>query len=264
MQIVKIPMVNSLGKTKGCEQAPNRIISELSDIYSNEKGKVVEVKEENIHELRIDPANLEDSNKEIHKESKKILSKKKFCVFLGGDHSISYPLIRAFSETFENSGLVVFDAHADCMHDFSPPTHEDWLRTAAEHNIKAENILLVGLRNIHPIEAKFLAEKKIRHFMQKDISNNPENICDTIMETARKFNSLYLSIDIDVVDPAFAPAVAYPEPGGFSSREILSFVRRLGMLKNLKAADIAEVNPTKDLNNITSKLAAKIISELVR
>ena len=264
MQIVKIPLVNGLGRTKGCEQAPNRIISELSDIYSNEKGKVVEVNEKDIHEIRIAQANLEDSNKGIYKESKKILSKEEFCIFLGGDHSISYPLIRAFSETFENPCLVVFDAHADCMHDFSPPTHEDWLRTAVEHNLKAENIFLVGLRNMHPIEAKFLAEKKIRHLMQNQIFGNLRNTCDAVMESVRKFNSIYLSIDLDVVDPAFAPAVAYPEPCGLSSREAIYLIQRLSLLKNLKAADIVEVNPMKDLNNITSKLAAKIISELVR
>ena len=89
------------------------------------------------------------------------------------------------------------------------------------------------------------------------------NICDAVMESAKDFDGLYISIDIDSVDPAFAPGTGYPEPAGLSSRELLYFIHRLKKLKNLKAVDIVEVNPEKDLNDITSRLAAKLCVELV-
>ncbi|MFH0831750.1 MAG: arginase family protein [archaeon] len=264
MQIIKVPFINGLGKTKGCEKAPEAIVSELSGIYTNEKNIVSEISRHNVTKININQENLDESEKMIYNESRKIFAKNDFSLFLGGDHSISYPLCRAFSESFANPGIVIFDAHADCVHDFYPPTHEDWLRTLVSKGFKPGNVILAGLRNVHSIEKDFISAKKIRCFMQKDIFGNLHDICDAIMETARKFDALYLSIDIDAVDPAFAPAVAYPEPAGLSSREIIYFIQRLNMLKNLRAADISEVNPLKDFNNITSKLAAKITAELIR
>ena len=89
-----------------------------------------------------------------------------------------------------------------------------------------------------------------------------EAICDTIMAAAKNFDALYLSIDLDAVDAAFAPGLTYPEVGGLTSRELLYFLHRLKKLKNLKAADIVELNPDKDSNNITALLAAKLVVEL--
>ncbi len=263
MLIVKVPAINGLGKTRGCENAPARILAELQEVFTNEQGIEVKIEEKQVKEIAVNLENIEETNKNILKQGKKIFSSNEFAVFLGGDHSISYPLFKAFSETNANAGIIIFDAHADCMHNLDLPTHEDWLRTTIENGFKAENVILVGLRNLHTIEREFMQKNKIKCFMQKELENL-QDTCDAIMETARKFDALYLSIDIDAVDPAFAPATGYLEPAGLSSRDIIYFVQRLIMLKNLKAADIVEVNPSKDINNITSRLAAKIISELAK
>ena len=82
-----------------------------------------------------------------------------------------------------------------------------------------------------------------------------------VMEKARKFENLYISLDIDSVDPAFAPGTGCIEPGGLASRELIYFIQRLKLLKNLRMMDIVEVNPKIDVNNMTSKLAAKVIGE---
>jgi len=74
---------------------------------------------------------------------------------------------------------------------------------------------------------------------------------------------LYVSIDIDVLDPAFAPGTGYREPGGLSSRDFIYLVQRINKIKNLKAVDIVEINPDKDIKNQTVKLGAKILSELI-
>ena len=89
-----------------------------------------------------------------------------------------------------------------------------------------------------------------------------QDVSDAVMVVAKNFKSLYLSIDIDVLDPAFAPGTGYIEPGGFTSRELIYFIHILKRINNLKAADIVEVNPDKDINDITTKMAAKLAVEL--
>ncbi len=91
-----------------------------------------------------------------------------------------------------------------------------------------------------------------------------EEMCDIIMEFSDK-KQLYVSIDIDVVDPAFAPSTGYPEPGGFTSKEFLYLIQRLNKIKNLRGVDIVEINSEmdKENNNFTVKLGAKILSEFL-
>ncbi|MEM4270530.1 MAG: arginase family protein, partial [Candidatus Pacearchaeota archaeon] len=158
--------------------------------------------------------------------------------------------------------LIVFDAHPDCMKAGKEPSHEEWLRALIEADFPAENIMVVGMRNIDPIEAEFLKEKKIKQIKMNDVLLNLEDVTDTIMEFASG-KKLYLSIDIDFIDPAFAPSTGYVEPGGASSRQALYIFSRLSLLKNLKALDIVEVDSENDKNKLTIKLAAKILAEFL-
>ena len=145
------------------------------------------------------------------------------------------------------------------------PVHEDWLRSLIEQKIlDPSRLRIVGLQNIDEEEKKFADLHKIKTISAKQIfAEGIQEICDSLMETARAWPALYISVDIDVVDPAHAPAVAYPEPGGLSSRELLYFLQRLALLKNFTVADIVEIIPKKDVNGITTKLGAKILSELL-
>ena len=262
--IVKVPSINAMDKTKGCEKAPDAILQEMDEFYSNESFLNPKF---DVTEIKVDLKNLEETNNEIYKQSKKLMQEQgeqDKLIFLGGDHSISYSLVKAFFETHENAGLLVLDAHADCMHNFHPATHEDWLRTLIENgNIKAENVLLVGLRNLDEIEISFLNKYKVNSFSCKEIFNEGlQETTHAIMEILRKYKNLYLSLDIDIADPAFAPSVSYAEPGGLTSRELIYFIQKILLLKNLKAADIVEVNAADD-NGLTTKLAAKIAKELL-
>lgn len=263
MLIVKVPAINGLGKTKGCEKAPEKVISELHEIYTNERGSEIKIAKNQVKEISVNPENLEETNKNILGQSRKFFDNNGLIVFIGGDHSVSYSLFTAFSQTYKNAGIIIFDAHADCMHNLDLPTHEDWLRTIIEKGFNPDNVILVGLRNLHPTEREFLQKNNVKCLMQKDISQDLEDACDTIMETARKFDALYISIDIDSIDPAFAPATGYTEPAGLTGRDIICLIQRLSLLKNLKAVDLVEINPLKDVNNITSRIGAKIISELM-
>jgi arginase family enzyme len=93
---------------------------------------------------------------------------------------------------------------------------------------------------------------------------NLQEICDTIMEFSNK-KELYVSVDIGVIDPAFAPSAIYKELGGLTSRQFLYLIQRINKMKNLRAIDIVEINAEEDKrnNNMTVKLGAKILSELL-
>ena len=87
--------------------------------------------------------------------------------------------------------------------------------------------------------------------------------CDAIMEFLRKFDSIYISIDMDILDPVYAPGVSYVEPNGLTSRELFYFLQRLKKTNKIKALDVVEVNPENDINNITTKTAARIIADFL-
>jgi len=269
MFVVKVPGINGLGKTKGCEKAGNFILESLQEIYSNEQGKPINVGLLDLEEIHLDNSNLESANNLIYKNACEIFETKPKVVFLGGDHSISYSLAKAFLENCKNSEdkkpcLIVFDAHADCMKpvDKNMPTHEEWLRALVEAGFAVENILLVGARNFDKQEIEFLEKNKIRKISINQFKEYLQDTCEIIMEFAQG-KELYVSIDIDVIDPCFAPATGYKEPGGLSSREFIYLIQRINKMKNLRAVDIVEINPEKDKDGLTIKLGAKVLGELL-
>ena len=266
MYIVKVPGINGLGKTKGCEGAGNAILNSLKEIHSNEQGKIIDVRLLDLEEIHLDNSNLELTYDLIYKNSLETFETKSKTIFLGGDHSISYSTTKAFLEYCKKQSkepcLIVFDAHADCMEHMKEPTHEEWLRALVERGFAPENILLVGVRNMNKNEISFLDKKKIQQITINSIIDDIDNIADTIMEfTSGK--EVYVSIDIDIVDPVFAPATGYQEAGGLTSRQFIYLIQRINKIKNLRGIDIVEINPEKDKNNLTVKLGAKILGELL-
>ena len=231
MKIVKISKVDGRIETKGCSKAAEEIIKQLSNIWLSENFKKLDYTIEQEGDL-----------------------------YLGGDHTNSYNnFIKSNCD-----GILIFDAHPDVYQEFNFPSHGDWLKFLIdEGKVKKENVILVGIRNCDIKEIEYLKDNKIKFFdMKKIFELGIKESCDLIMENVKNFNKLYLSIDIDVVDPAFAPGTGYAEPGGLTSREMIYFVQRLKLLKNLKKVDIVEVNLEKDISNQTVKLVAKFIWEL--
>lgn len=272
--VVKVPGINGLGKTKGCERAGNSILDCLKEIYSNEQGKPIDIKLLDLEEIHLDNSNLELTNDLIYKNAFETYEIKPRSIFLGGDHSISFSLVHAFLDYCQNQDeikepcLIVFDAHPDCMPVVSGaenfPTHEEWLRGIIEKGFNPKNVLLVGVRNSDPKELDFLKQKGIRVITMNQLSLDIEDTSDIIMEFSKN-KELYVSLDIDVVDPAFAPSTGYLETGGLTSRQLIYIFQRINKMKNLRVVDIVEINSEKDKSkdNITCKLGAKILSELI-
>lgn len=265
MQIIKVPGINGLGKTKSSRNAGNAILAELRNVWSSEKGKPVETELLDLEEIHVNNSNLDEQEELIFENSLKAFSEQDKIIFLGGDHSISFSVGKAFLEhcnkNEEEACLIVFDSHADMMPAGKNPNHEEWLRALIESGWKAENVLLVGSRNNDKQEIEFLAQNKIRQVSINQLVNNIEETTDLIMEFGSG-KQVYVSFDIDVIDAAFAPDTGYPEVGGLSSRQALYIVSRLAMMKNLKAVDIVEINCEK-AGNMTVKLGARLLGELL-
>jgi arginase family enzyme len=224
----------------------DEIIEMLKHIPANESGRKINFVSEKV----------EDVYEKVKKEQS--------CIIIGAEHSASFWPIKAFAEKHKNPGLLLFDAHPDCYEYNTNPPKADYVKKLIDQGIlKSKNVVMAGIRNSTTEESAYLKDANIKVFDMKSIFNNIENSCDAIMESVRDFDALYISIDIDVLDPAFAPGTDVIEPGGLSARELIYFIQRLKNLKNLRIVDICEINSNKDVNNMTSKLAAKIISELL-
>ena len=254
MKIVKVgSSQGSLGKNLGTEKAPDKIMEALKNISVNEQSRTLFY---GVDEVSVNPSNIEETNEKIFE--------KEGDIFIGGDHSITYPLFKKVVQKNRNAGMIMFDAHPDCENNFAPPSHEDFIQVLIEEgSLKKENLIMIGIRNMDRKEQEYIKKKRITYYTMKDLRENMEETCDLIMERARSFGALYISIDIDVVDPSQAPGTGYIEPAGMEARDLLYFIQRLKMLKNLKRVDLVEVNPQKDVNEMTTKLAAKIIAELL-
>lgn len=177
---------------------------------------------------------------------------------LGDSHNkTTYESFKTFAKNNPGAGMLLFDAHPDLE-------KGDFLRKLVDEKIIDKNkIILLGIRKFSGAEKDFMDLNGIRYFTIRQLGQNAEDICTALMETSSKWPSVYLSIDIDVLDPAFAPGTKVIEPAGMSSRELLYFLQRIRMMKNLKAADLVEIDSFKDINSMTVKLGAKILRELV-
>src|SRR3989344_5365977 len=147
--ILKIPHDSSIVEShrRGASDGPDALQKELLG-----KGLWKDVK--------IDEGDFANTLETIRKSAKKEYDKNNFVIGVGGDHSISYGLVKAFLEKHPEGGLIVFDAHFDCMDNFYPPTHEDWLRVLIE-NDKFSKVLLLGARKSHKIEREFAEKNKL-------------------------------------------------------------------------------------------------------
>lgn len=270
MTILSVPVENGLGKTKGTSEAPEAILAELKSFAErsvDERGLPLEFSSER---LELDLSNLEEANSRIVERCSALFGKQKQeviqrpLVLLGGDHSLTYASFKAFRKHYPKAGLLVLDAHPDMMHALNPPTHEDYLLTLLSEDILIPSrVVLLGLRSMHQVELERLQKLRIRHFTMREISRESlREVVDSAMIAARQWEAVYLSIDIDVLDPAFAPGTGYPEPGGLTSRELLYALGRLRMLDSIKAVDLVEVNPRLDRSGQTVRLAARILAEL--
>lgn len=243
----------------GVEDAPKAIVEELRRSGLTEKGHSLSLGA--IDAVEVFQDDLDMTRQSIAGAVSHLPDRS---IILGGSQQITAACFTAFLRSHPGAGLVLLDAHPDCNPRYSVPCQEDLLLELVNNAVVfPDQILLVGTRAWTAEEKSFLDAHSIQCISMKGLFEyGIKELCDTIMEKSRAWPSFYLSVDMDVVDPACAPGVGVPEPGGLSSRELIYLVQRLSMMKNFGMAEIVEVNPKKDVNGMTVKLAAKIAAEL--
>ena len=208
----------------------------------------------------------------LKKESLKVFETNKFPIFLGGDHSVSIPLQEAFYDYARKMGkipaIIHLDAHPDIcdFYDGRYDSHACTNKRSIDYGYNTKNVVLIGIRGFEAQETEYFE-------VHPEINIFTTNTCykigmDKVVDIlSAKFDdkyAIYLSYDIDINDPAFAPGTGTPEAFGPTSRMVFDLIK--GLFDNLpiKAFDIVEVSPKLDCNDITSWLALKTIYEVFK
>lgn len=220
------------------------------------------------------PSSLEKSHDAVRAKVAEVLDAGAMPLVLGGDHSITLPSATAVAEHygFGRVGMVHFDAHADTGNSSYGGvliSHGSPMRRLIESGaIPGKNFVQVGLRGYWPPRTTFdwMQAQGMRWHLMKEIEDRGFDsvLTDAIAEAHDGPELLYLSVDIDVADPGFAPGTGTPEPGGLSAAELLQAVRRIAASVNLVALDVVEVSPPYDgPGAITAQLAHRVVLETI-
>ena len=257
--IFGVPFDSTHSYKPGCRFGPDSIRDAFNNIEIFQPEFGVDLETVNINDLGNTKHTVvatemlqmvENITTELRKQNKQV-------IILGGEHLIT---LGSFSCFPKNTGYVVFDAHYDLRDQYADIklSHAAYLRRLVEKR-GSENIVHVGARAFVKEELAFLTDNKIRTVSDKEIRDG--NGAKLLKDITSTFDSIYLSIDLDVLDPAFAPGVGNPEAVGISSMELYDLVTEL-QNKKIEAADIVELNPTYD-NGATASMAAKMISTII-
>jgi len=215
---------------------------------------------------------VEPSHRAIRQRVAEIADRGIFPVILGGDHSITWPAATAVAQArgWGQVGVVHFDAHADTADniDGNLASHGTPMRRLIESGaVRGRNFVQVGLRGYWPPADVFawMHDQEMRwHLMQEVWERGlPAVIEDAVAEAMDGCDAVYLSVDIDVLDPGFAPGTGTPEPGGLTPVDLLRAVRRLAIEVPLVALDVVEVAPAYDWADITVNNAHRVVLEVL-
>lgn len=171
---------------------------------------------------------------------------------LGGDHAVTFPLVRGHAQNIKGLGILHLDAHPDLYDDFEgrPLSHASPFARILETGL-ASRLVQVGIRTLNEPQRRQARRFGVEQIAMRDWTGSEDIAFD---------GAVYLSVDIDVLDPAFAPGVSHHEPGGLSVRDVLRIVQRFR--GRLVGADIVELNPSRDHDGVTAMVAAKLVKEI--
>ncbi len=220
-----------------------------------------------IGDCPVNPADLQDSLNKIEKFYKKIHESKTIPLSIGGDHLISLPILRALAKE-KPVGLFQFDSHTDTYDTYFGGfkyTHGTPFRRAIEENlIDPKKYVMLGIRGslYHPDDVSWARDQGITVITIDDYYEMGfEKVIKKIYEVLHDVPT-YLTFDIDGIDSTYAPGTGTPEVGGFNVRESQMIIRKLSKI-NFVGADVVEVSPPFDLNNMTSQIGANIAFEIL-
>jgi len=172
---------------------------------------------------------------------------------LGGDHSITYPILNAYAKHYSSIQILHIDAHGDLYDEFDGDrySHACPFARIMEEGL-ADRLFQVGIRALNAHQREQAERFGVEIMGMKDLD----------LDQLPTFEGgVYISMDMDALDPAFAPGVSHQEAGGLTSREVIRIIQSVEA--PVIGADIVEYNPTRDVSNITAALAAKLTKEIL-
>jgi agmatinase len=195
---------------------------------------------------------------EIERVAYEVIARDKFLVTLGGEHSITPPLVSAASRKYPKLSVLQIDAHADMRDAYmgTPHNHACAMRRSLQH----ATITQVGIRSLSTEEAEVLPRLKSRVFFDATMREDP-NWMEAVVESLG--DHVYVTIDVDGMDPAIMPATGTPEPGGLSWPEITRLLRKTAERRQIVSADIVELSPIPGMvapNFLCAKLLYKLLT----
>lgn len=212
------------------------------------------------HGIYILPAILENSSPKAmfqatYQRTQELLKTNKFLTFFGGEHSISIGVIKAFYEKYANLTILQLDAHTDLRptYEGTPYNHACALHEASLHT----NLIQVGIRSMDSVEKPYF--KPANCFFARDIQSN-ENWYEVAI--AKMTDKVYITLDLDVFDPAIMPSTGTPEPGGMSWYGVIKFLKKVFANRNIVGFDIVELAPNP-ANKAPDFLATKLYYKLL-
>lgn len=227
-------------------------------------------------DIEIDPSDTGKNIKKIEEFLKKIdyFNKKAVLVMIGGDHFCTFPIVKFIGDMIEKKedfGVLIFDAHVDFYNTWEG---SKFSHTTVSHRlydleyINNENLIIVGTRDIDNIELENVKNENLRYLNAYKIDEiGIQQTTTEIMQFFKKYSKkpkLYVSIDIDVLDPSIAPGTGYAIAGGISYRNLWKILRNLAKEFEIIGFDLVEVSPRLDLpNRMTQICAAKLIVEFM-
>ena len=189
----------------------------------------------------------------IEKRVGELLDKGQRPFSLGGDHSVTYPVVRAFGKRFPNLTIVHFDAHPDLYDAFagSRYSHACPFARIMEEGC-AKRLIQLGIRTMNSHQREQASHFSVEVVEMRDLP---------AVEKLRLTGPVYISFDLDVLDPAFAPGISHREPGGMSVREAITHLHAI--TGTIVGADLVEYNPKQDVSELTAMVCGKLLKEIL-
>jgi arginase len=253
--LVGVPFDAYSSQLKGAAKAPKLIRDTIYGGFANLTSELGVDLKDHTHVKNIGDivwTQDDEAFSAIERAISAISSKRAKPLVLGGDHSITYPILKSLAKNYDNITILHFDAHPDLYDSFAgnPYSHASPFARIMENKL-ASRLVQVGIRTLNKHQRE-QAERFNVEIHEMRNWQGPEQI--------KLSGPVYISIDLDALDPAFAPGVSHQEPGGLSVRQLLAVIQSIDA--PIIGADIVEYNPVRDLNNITAMVAMKIYKEV--
>ena len=255
--IIGLPMDFTTSFRPGTRLAPYRIreVSEAVEEYSIYQDRSLEeITFYDAGDVQIPFGNVPQSLKRMEVTARELLSMNKKIFSIGGEHLVSLPIIRAYKEIYPELVVIQMDAHADLR--------EDYMGEVLSHACVMNHVVkLLGEKNLYQLGIRSGTREELQY--AKRASNlYLDEFLTALPEVKQKIGNkpVYITVDIDVLDPAFAPGTGTPEAGGISSRDLIKALLDLSSL-NVVGFDLVEISPAYDIADNSSILGAKILRE---